>query len=546
MRQGQEGQRAGNTQPHCERRAHSLGWSRWSNWGRGLSRLRRLIPYVFPLLIVRRCQLTRTGACRNAGVRGSRYGRRRAPGRREMRATAPARVPDHRLRASGDTAPEIAERETLSRRLRCARNRGLVRPRRQLGAAGIATAAHRPLKVEGALQVDRRLRTRTKLLRVCVDLETALESSNYRVHEIVLRAAGETGGSPSASRLSAGRQRHAGGLPGRRQSEVCRENIGWSSSEEYRISGAGTRGTILAENAAETQKLISEIQGLKNDAAGHVKALKAAAAGSAEQRREIEHLKASLESLVEKHHLEFIRSRVHPSAHDQLHRSQEFREAFSTTRECSAFVLSIDIRRSTELMLKARTPEKYADFIATLSREMTEIVINALGVFDKFTGDGILAFFPDFYSGPDAAYRAVAVADSCHAAFDRIYRESRTSFKTVLTEIGLGIGIDFGQVRLVQLGGGLTVVGEPVVYACRLSGGPPKTTLVNQPAYEQINAKFGALCFTEERNHEIKHEGSMLAYEMRLNGGAHVPALPKWAASSPPEEDRAAPSTSEK
>jgi hypothetical protein len=37
-----------------------------------------------------------------------------------------------------------------------------------------------------------------------------------------------------------------------------------------------------------------------------------------------------------------------------------------------------------------------------------------------------------------------------------------------LKDTGLGIGIDFGATRLVQMAGGLSVVGAPVVYACRL------------------------------------------------------------------------------
>ena len=45
-------------------------------------------------------------------------------------------------------------------------------------------------------------------------------------------------------------------------------------------------------------------------------------------------------------------------------------------------------------------------------------------------------------------------ADQCHAAFERHYHESRKSFKTVLTDVGLGIGIDYGLVRLSKSPGG--------------------------------------------------------------------------------------------
>jgi hypothetical protein len=98
--------------------------------------------------------------------------------------------------------------------------------------------------------------------------------------------------------------------------------------------------------------------------------------------------------------------RVHPDATSSFGGRMNFRRGFGGS--VPHFVLSVDIRRSTELMLKARTAEKFAEFITGLSIELTTIVLNSFGVFDKLTGDGILAFFPDFFSGPDAAYRVVA------------------------------------------------------------------------------------------------------------------------------------------
>ncbi len=69
--------------------------------------------------------------------------------------------------------------------------------------------------------------------------------------------------------------------------------------------------------------------------------------------------------------------------------------------------MSIDIRRSTDLMLKAREPRLFADFVTGLCSKLKNLIVNNYGVFDKFTGDGVLAFFPDFYSGPDAGLLAV-------------------------------------------------------------------------------------------------------------------------------------------
>ena len=254
---------------------------------------------------------------------------------------------------------------------------------------------------------------------------------------------------------------------------------------------------------------------------------------SAKQKEQrINALEATLQELRSKESIGFLLNRVNQAAQRQLLASEEFRKLFFESKECKAFVMSVDIRRSTELMLKARTPEAFSDFIMTLCADLMNIITDSYGVFDKFTGDGVLAFFPEFYSSDDAAYYAVAVADRCHASFKEHYQRFRRSFSSILTGIGLGIGIDYGGVHLVQMAGGLTVVGTPVVYACRLSGAPPGVTLVNQPAYEVISDRFGAMCFIDETNVEIKHEGGMLAYEVRLNGREYRPVQPKWLSES--------------
>lgn len=293
------------------------------------------------------------------------------------------------------------------------------------------------------------------------------------------------------------------------------------------LTGTGIAESSVHLRSDQSAQLRDEISNLRRSAAEHAKSLEAAKSGSERQKREIEQLKKTVEQLKEKERLGFLLDRVHQDSHKPLRHSNEFRAKF-LEGQCAAFVLSIDIRRSTELMLKARTPEQFATFITNLCLELTAIVVDSLGVFDKFTGDGILAFFPDFFSGSDAAYRVLMAADKCHAAFNRRYRDSRTSFKSVLTDVGLGIGIDYGSVRLVRVAGGLTVVGEPVVYACRLSSAPSGVTLANQPAFEQISAKVGGRCFAEERSHEIKHEGRMLAYQVRLNSEGYSPAPPDW------------------
>ena len=274
-----------------------------------------------------------------------------------------------------------------------------------------------------------------------------------------------------------------------------------------------------------------QLVGLRKQVDEQTRALGEEKSSRDEKEKRIAALEATLEELRAKERIGFLLNRVNQQAQRQLLTSNDFRKRFLESRECTAFVMSVDIRRSTELMLKARSPEAFAAFITVLCGDLMSIITDNFGVIDKFTGDGVLAFFPGFYSGTDAAYYAMEAADRCHTRFREHYQQSRRSFNSVLSGIGLGIGVDHGAVHLVQMAGGLTVVGSPVVYACRLSSAPPGVTLVNQPAYEVISDSCGATCFIDETTVEIKHEGSMLAYAVRLNGREHKPKTPEWISS---------------
>jgi class 3 adenylate cyclase len=183
-------------------------------------------------------------------------------------------------------------------------------------------------------------------------------------------------------------------------------------------------------------------------------------------------------------------------------------------------------------MLKARNPRLYAEFITILARQLREIILQNYGIFDKFTGDGVLAFFPDFYTGKDAGYFALKAANDCHEVFAEHYASNKHCFTSILKDIGLGIGIDYGEVQIVQIGGDFTVVGTPVVYACRMGGADAGHTYLNQPAFEKLFESYSAICDFDECEITIKHEGKTLAYGVELNGKGYEPDLPEWTKDS--------------
>jgi class 3 adenylate cyclase len=286
--------------------------------------------------------------------------------------------------------------------------------------------------------------------------------------------------------------------------------------------------SLLGTPSAKEKQLTEEIDRLKTEVKEKHSEIQSAKIEKAQLESNCSLLSEKMQELQTKQQLRFVLDRIETDARDLLLQSQSFQDKFLKANTCGAYVVSVDIRRSTELMLKARKPEDYAYFISELSDGLRQIILKNHGVYDKFTGDGVLAFFPDFYSGADAGYYALTAAYQGHLFFREFYHRNRKCFTAVLKDVGLGIGIDFGVTHLVRLGDGLTVVGTPVVYACRLSGAPLGCTLLNQAAYEQVTANYQELCDVKETDIDIKHEGIHIAYSASLNDQPYNPKSPGW------------------
>lgn len=249
---------------------------------------------------------------------------------------------------------------------------------------------------------------------------------------------------------------------------------------------------------------------------------------TSDKEQKIEELRKLKEELQSKEKISHILPRICEEARKKLLSDNNFRDLFQDAKSCESVVVSIDIRRSTELMLKARKPELFSKFITELSQKLSEVILNNFGIFDKFTGDGILAFFPKFYSGEHAIIRALKAAEECHKIFDEHYKNSRECFNVFIKDVGLGIGIDYGNVTLVNTRNELTVVGIPVVYACRMGGAKAGDTLLNQPAKEEISRLCENYIKVTETELNIKNEGPALAYLIEIHKSSFDVPKPDW------------------
>lgn len=249
---------------------------------------------------------------------------------------------------------------------------------------------------------------------------------------------------------------------------------------------------------------------------------------TSDKEQKIEELQELKEELQKKEKISHILPRICEEARQKLLSDDTFKDLFQDAKSCDCVVVSIDIRRSTELMLKARKPELFSKFITELSQKLSEVILTNFGIFDKFTGDGILAFFPKFYSGEQAIIRALKASEECHKVFEEHYKNSRECFNVFIKDIGLGIGIDYGVVTLVNTRNELTVVGIPVVYACRMGGAKAGDTLLNQPAMEEISRLCDNYIKVTETELNIKNEGTALAYLIEIHKSSFDIPKPEW------------------
>ena len=226
-----------------------------------------------------------------------------------------------------------------------------------------------------------------------------------------------------------------------------------------------------------------------------------------------------------------LRNHLEPDLWEALIRTirNDSFERLVATQSIEAFVVSLDIRRSTTLMLNAKDPEAFAHFIFTLCSRLRQIIWDNQGIFEKFTGDGILACFPPKFTGENAALATLKAAEECLRAYKEIYENHRDDFHVVNPDLGLGIGIDFGPVFLGLALAGLTIVGRPVVYACRLSSAESGRIAINQQAKKKMSDCLHDGIEFEDIIVPVKNELAISAYSAKIKNDIALSIIePGW------------------
>jgi class 3 adenylate cyclase len=155
----------------------------------------------------------------------------------------------------------------------------------------------------------------------------------------------------------------------------------------------------------------------------------------------------------------------------------------------SMLVLAADIRASTSLMKEAIDFRAFASAIGGFATNAGKQIRKERGWFDKFTGDGFLAYWlVDQRDRSTYFHELLLVAGRImHVFREWAEPQLRQNSHNYPANVGISVGIDAGPGYLVEVANDLTIVGLPVVGAVRMvSVAKPFEAVVNVSLGEQL------------------------------------------------------------
>jgi class 3 adenylate cyclase len=203
-----------------------------------------------------------------------------------------------------------------------------------------------------------------------------------------------------------------------------------------------------------------------------------------------------------------------PPDWEERFRRDELLDAVIDGEPIQMFVMAADIRESTMLMKEAIRFERFALVMDKFVSAVRRGIQGSGGWFDKFTGDGFLAYWIMQAGAPEEVERdfvqtagnLVHTAQSLIELFHaRVLEDFRANSRNLSAGVGLSIGLDAGPGYVVKIADELTIVGPPVVGAVRMvtAAASPREIVANvylgERLHEEQDGAFEALGMTVER-----------------------------------------------
>lgn len=156
-----------------------------------------------------------------------------------------------------------------------------------------------------------------------------------------------------------------------------------------------------------------------------------------------------------------------------------------------------DIRRSQDLMTYGTDANTYRDNIIEFMNKTRQILKQNCGIYDRFTGDGFIAYFTEYMCNQEGKDYYEMMLKSCREIleFSKPFFEKWTSLLRRIpeTEIGLCIGVDSGKVSFKDLNNQLFAIGDACVWATRMnSAGENGDVILNNIPYQVLSTALNA------------------------------------------------------
>ena len=166
-----------------------------------------------------------------------------------------------------------------------------------------------------------------------------------------------------------------------------------------------------------------------------------------------------------------------PDGWEQRFDKEKLLDSIAGGEPIQMFVMAADIRESTMLMKEAIKFERFAYVMDKFVSSVRQGITRSGGWFDKFTGDGFLAYWlvqsasKEEYderfvqAAGNITHTARTLVDLFHT---RVLEDFRANSRNLSGGVGLSMGLDAGPGYLVQIADEMTIVGPPVVGAVRM------------------------------------------------------------------------------
>lgn len=193
-----------------------------------------------------------------------------------------------------------------------------------------------------------------------------------------------------------------------------------------------------------------------------------------------------------------------------------------------AIVMAADIRESTTLLSQEPTPSDFAAWLSPMMKAARTTVEASGGFFDKFTGDGFLAYWiprdlaadmweSDSDREAEALLTALGLAVPLNQVFNKglpMIRDAPTGRRT-----GFSIGIEVGDIGLFEIARQWTLLGLCVVKAVRIATSKKNVgaTYIGEEAYRVLGSEHRhhvAFRLTRDELKTTDPSGPLTAYRV--------------------------------